>query len=102
MPQHDMEALLRNVNGSHLEDPSLGLESMVLEFLLCDRTRRREALYQQITCWQNMDLLDRSSRDGMLQKISEELSRPTRLLARYIACAVAKMVQYQAEGMVNE
>lgn len=82
--------LQQTIDVSLFQVDLIGLEHVVLESLLCDRNQRRVALYQQIQNWQKMgDLLDATSRDAMMQKISEELSRPSCALARYLADVVA-------------
>lgn len=67
----------------------LGLEQLVLQSYLCDCARRKDALYNQVDYWQDMELLDRNSQENMLRTISQDLSRPCCQIARFKANVVA-------------
>ena len=70
----------------------LGLEQIVLKSLLCDRKRRRDALYHQVDFWQEMAMQDQTNHDKMIGKISYELSRPSCTMSLFVARVVALSV----------
>ena len=80
----------------HFQNHYLGLEQAVLTTLSCDRRQRQDALHMQVKYWQDMQLLDAASQERMMSQISCELSRPSCVMARYMATVVAKTCCHEA------
>lgn len=87
--EDDVDELLRSTDLSSFQVSFLGMEDFVLQSILCEKRRKKDVIFGQIKYWQNLQILDVSSQVEMLQKISEGVSRQSRLMALFIAKAMA-------------
>ena len=86
--EEKVNALLRSANTTDFQTAYLGMDGSV-QSIMCERQRRKEVLYSQFEYWQSLGILDTSSQAEMLQRISEGVSKRSRLMAFVVAKVTA-------------